>query len=179
MDIQEPAPASSSNAAPSHAGVTRPSLRIPSILLATWFGAGYLPKAPGTWGSAAALPLAWLLFSLGGASALAVGIVLLFGIGVWAASAFITHSGQDDPPAVVIDEVAGQCLVLLAASPSILSFAVGFLLFRLFDVWKPWPVSWADRTISGGLGVMLDDMLAGLYGFLLLWGLGRLGVLGA
>lgn len=166
---------------PSNANIpqNRPSLRRPGILLATWFGAGYLPKAPGTWGSAAALPLAWLLFSYGGASALAIGTLLLFGIGVWAAADFIAQSGQKDPSAVVIDEVAGQCLVLLAAPNDPFAYAAGFLLFRLFDVWKPWPVSWADQKISGGLGVMLDDILAGLYGFLLLWGLVRLGVFGA
>ncbi len=116
--------------------------------MCSWFGAGWLKPAPGTWGSAAALPLGWLLWWLGGTPALAKGL--------------------EDPSWVVIDEVVGQWLTLLLTPPSLLDYALGFALFRLFDIWKPWPVSWADQQIKGGLGIMLDDVLAGLMGLAVL-----------
>lgn len=142
---------------------SRPSLRDPAILLATWFGAGYLPKAPGTWGSLAALPFAWALLAAGGPSLLAVAALLVSLAGWWAADRYMAASGTHDPGQIVVDEVAGQWLALLGAPHlSWWGFAAGFLLFRLFDIVKPWPVSWADRKVPGGLGVMLDDVLAGV-----------------
>lgn len=140
------------------------SLRNPAHLLATWFGVGLLPKAPGTWGSLAALPFAWIIAELGGWPWLAAAILIVTLIGWWAAERTVAQSGVQDPGAVVIDEVAGQWLVLLVTPPNLLLYALGFLLFRLFDITKPWPASWADRQVKGGLGVMLDDLLAGLYG---------------
>lgn len=141
----------------------RPGLRHPAVLLATWFGSGYLPAAPGTWGSLAALPCAWLIFNLAGRPGLAVAAVIFFVIGIWSADIYIRKSGAHDPGPVVIDEVVGQWLTLLAVTPDPLLYAVGFALFRFFDVVKPWPVSWADRRVAGGLGVMLDDVLAAGY----------------
>jgi phosphatidylglycerophosphatase A len=135
----------------------------PATLAATWFGAGLLPKAPGTWGSAAALPFAWALARFGGGWALAAASLACFLIGWWASAVYVRRTGADDPSEVVIDEVAGQWLVLAAAPLDPLSYALGFVLFRLFDVWKPWPVRWADQQVGGGLGVMLDDMLAAAY----------------
>jgi phosphatidylglycerophosphatase A len=142
-----------------------PSLRRPSVLLATWFGAGLLPRAPGTWGSLAALPCAWLIDATAGRLALAVATAAVFALGCWAAQRYIEMSGVKDPGQVVIDEVAGQWLVLLAAPRGLLYYAAGFLLFRLLDITKPWPASWADRDVPGGFGVMLDDILAAAYGF--------------
>lgn len=136
----------------------------PATLASTWFGAGLMPKAPGTWGSAAALPFAWGLMSMGGPVVLLAAIVACFMIGWWASSVYVRRTGAEDPGEVVIDEVAGQWLVLLAAPLEPLSYLVAFVLFRLFDIWKPWPVRWADRQVGGGLGIMLDDILAGLYG---------------
>lgn len=143
----------------------RPPLREPAILLATWFGSGYLPKMPGTWGSLAALPFAWAIQAAWGDVALAVAAVLVFVVGVWASNVYMARSGGGhDPGAIVIDEVAGQWLTLLAAGAvGPLTYAAGFVLFRLFDVVKPWPISVADRRIEGGLGVMLDDVLAAVY----------------
>ena len=138
----------------------------PATIAATWFWVGLLPKAPGTWGSAAALPFAWLLAILGGASALVVASLACFCLGWWASAIYVARTGASDPSEVVIDEVAGQWLVLAAAPLDPLSYLVGFALFRLFDVWKPWPVSWADQRIGGGLGVMLDDILAAAYGLI-------------
>ena len=130
------------------------------MLLATWFGVGLFPIAPGTWGSLAALPCAWAILNQWGALGLAVAVLVVFATGCWAAGAVARESGISDPGAVVIDEVAGQWLVLLAAPFNPAAWALAFLLFRLFDIWKPWPVRWADRRIKGGFGIMLDDILA-------------------
>lgn len=145
-----------------------PPLRDPVVLLSTWFGAGRLPKAPGTWGSLAALPFAALLTWLGGWPTLLAATVAVFFVGWWAAGRYIALTGRDDPGEVVIDEVAGQWLVLLPAPPDPILYLAGFALFRLFDITKPWPAGWADRKVKGGLGVMLDDVLAAGYGLLIM-----------
>jgi phosphatidylglycerophosphatase A len=143
-----------------------PSLHNPAVLLATWFGVGLLPKAPGTWGSLAALPFAWAITSGLGWPGLAAAILVVFFAGWWAAHRYVTISGIEDPGCVVIDEVAGQWLVLLLTPPDPILYAAGFVVFRLLDIIKPWPACWADRSMTGGLGVMLDDVLAGSYGLL-------------
>ncbi len=135
----------------------------PACLLSTWFGAGLLPHIPGTWGSAAALPFAWLIASEFGTTGLVVAAAAAFGVGVWAAGIYVQRSGIPDPGPVVIDEVAGQWVTLAFAPVSPLAYLVGFLLFRAFDVLKPWPAGWADRRVAGGFGAMLDDMLAAFY----------------
>jgi phosphatidylglycerophosphatase A len=123
---------------------------------------------PGTWGSLAALPCAWVIRSLWGSAGLAIAAAIVFAVGCWAAGTFAKASGVKDPGAIVIDEVAAQWLVLLAVPLDPLSYAAAFLLFRIFDIWKPWPVSLADRRVAGGLGVMLDDLLAAVYAVLVL-----------
>ncbi|MBC7905420.1 MAG: phosphatidylglycerophosphatase A [Rhodospirillaceae bacterium] len=140
----------------------------PAFLAATWFGCGLLPKAPGTWGSAAALPFAWVLYRLGGSWALLAASGLCFLAGWWASAIYVRRTAVADPSEVVIDEVAGQWLVLAAVPADPLLYVAGFLIFRVLDIWKPWPASWADRHVEGGLGVMLDDMLAAAYGALLM-----------
>ncbi len=142
----------------------RPRPFHPHVLISTWFCTGLLPKAPGTWGSLAALPFAWVIVSQWGYTALTFGVVLVFLLGWWSSAAYVTLTGGEDPGEVVIDEVAGQWIVLLAAPLDPIAYAGAFLLFRLFDILKPWPVSFADKTIKGGLGIMLDDILAGIYG---------------
>ncbi len=149
----------------------RPSLAAPGVLLATWFGAGYLPKAPGTWGSAAALPLAWGIVEVAGLQGLLIATIVVFVTGVWAANDYMARSGVDDPGPVVIDEVAGQWMVLAVVPLDLAWFLVGFALFRLFDVAKPWPVNVMDRNIKGGFGVMLDDIGAGVYAAAAAYGL--------
>ncbi len=144
-------------------------------MLATWFGAGLLPIAPGSWGSLAALPFAWAIAGLWGAAGLAVAAAIAFLVGWWAAATIAKASAVKDPSAIVIDEVAAQWLVLLAAPPAPLPYALAFLLFRIFDIWKPWPARWADRHVKGGLGIMLDDFFAAVYAVLSLLGLLALG----
>lgn len=151
---------------------TRPPLSNPAILIATWFGVGYLPKAPGTWGSFAALPFAALFMSLGGQWAMAAAILVLFPIGIWAAREFNRQTASDDSGAIVVDEIVGQWLAFLPlANFDLFWFVIAFALFRLFDVWKPWPIRAFERKVKGGFGVMLDDVLAGLFAAAVLWGL--------
>ena len=144
-------------------------LRDPAVLIATCFGAGLVRWAPGTVASALALPLAWLLRSYTGTLGLAVATLVLIAIGIWAAGACERRTGTRDSSAIVIDEVAGQFIALLLVPPTIALYAVGFVLFRLFDVVKPWPISLLDRRVKGGLGVMLDDIVAGALAAVLLW----------
>ena len=138
------------------------------MLLATWFGAGLLPIAPGSWGSLAALPFAWVIRDQWGIIGLAVAAASAFVVGWWAAATVAQASAVEDPGAIVIDEVVAQWLVLLAAPPAPLPYALAFLLFRIFDIWKPWPARWADRHVRGGLGIMLDDVVAAVYAICLL-----------
>lgn len=132
-------------------------------LTASWFGAGFLPWAPGTWGSLAALPFAWAIVLLGGKLWLLAAAVAVFIVGCIAADRATRDGPERDPGWVVIDEVAGQWLTLLVLPLSLPGFAIGFVLFRLFDIWKPWPIRWAERRYGGGFGIMIDDVLAALY----------------
>jgi phosphatidylglycerophosphatase A len=135
----------------------------PAVLLATWFGTGLLPISPGTWGSLVALPCAWAIRAWWGVTGLTAAIAITFVAGWWAAARVAKGSPIEDPSVVVIDEVAGQWLTLLPTPFNPLSWALAFLLFRVFDIWKPWPVRWADRQVRGGFGIMLDDLLAAVY----------------
>ena len=137
--------------------------RHPAMLLATWFGSGLLPGAPGTWGSLAALPFAWLIAMEFGPGGLLAAALVAFVVGCWAADAVAKAGRANDPGFVVIDEVAAQWLVLAAAPTHLLAYAAGFVLFRIADIVKPWPASWADRRVHGGLGIMLDDVFAAVY----------------
>lgn len=130
--------------------------------IALGFGSGLSPWAPGTAGSLAAL-LPWLALRLLPWPAYLAVLLLAFALGVWACGRAARRVGLHDPGAFVWDEFVGQWLALLPvlAGPW-WGVALGFALFRLFDVWKPWPVRWADRSLDGGLGVMADDVLAGL-----------------
>lgn len=159
-------------------------------IIATFFGAGLLKPAPGTWGSLAALPAAWALHSLGGFPLLATATVLVFLLGWWATTIATRGKDDHDPSEIVIDEVAGQWIALWALSwpatrhgldITVLwpGWIAAFLLFRLFDITKWGPVGWADRR-GDALGVMLDDVFAGIFaaiGVVILAGLYH-GVLG-
>ena len=140
----------------------------PAALIATGFGVGLLPAMPGTWASLAALPCAWVIRGLGGTGGLAAAAAVAFLSGWWAAARVARSSGQHDPGFIVIDEIAAQWLVLLVAPLDWRLYTAAFLLFRLFDITKPWPARLVERGVSGGLGIMLDDIVAGLYALALL-----------
>ena len=147
----------------------RLDLRDPATLVATWFGTGLARWAPGTAASALALPAAWLLRSYTGELGLAIAALVLFGIGVWAAATIERRTGVRDSPAIVVDEVAGQWIALLLVPAEPAAYGIGFVLFRLFDVVKPWPIGLIDRHVKGGVGVMLDDVVAGVFAAVVLW----------
>lgn len=138
------------------------------FLLCTWFGAGKLKPAPGTWGSAAALPFAWGLQVLGGSWLLIAAAIAISLVALWAIRQYLLHWPGDDPKEIVIDEVAGQWLTLAFVPPDPLLYLIGFAVFRFFDVTKIWPASWADRHLDGARGVLVDDLFAGLYGMLVM-----------
>lgn len=140
----------------------------PAGWIATALGAGLSPKAPGTAGSLVALlPWWFLLRDLSPGVYLAV-LIVGFLLGVWACEVSDRRLGMHDQGALVWDEVIGMWITLFAAPAQWWWMIVGFALFRLFDIWKPWPVSWADRRVHGGLGVMLDDVVAGVYALIVL-----------
>jgi len=145
----------------------KPSLGNWAHLLAFGFGAGCSPKAPGTMGTLLAvglyLPLSRLPLSL---YALLLAVVIV--AGVWICGRASRDLGVHDHPGIVWDEVAGYLLTMFAAPPGWSWIVIGFLLFRLFDIWKPWPIGWLDRRVGGGLGIMLDDLVAGLFAALCL-----------
>ena len=132
-------------------------------LLITWFGSGYIKPASGTWGSLAALPLGILLHWTFGPILLGAIALMLYGIGVVAGRIYLLTAEHPDPDDFVLDEVVGQWLALAAVPITILGVVLAFALFRLFDIVKPWPASWIDRNVHGALGVMSDDVVAGLY----------------
>lgn len=145
------------------------------MMLATWFGCGLARKAPGTWGTLGALPFGMALLWLGGAYLLLPAALIISIIGFYAAATYERETGIHDAGAIVIDEVAGMWITLCAATLTPLSVILAFALFRLFDILKPWPISWADRR-PGATGVMLDDILAGIIAALCLGGLRYAGI---
>lgn len=142
--------------------------------IATFGYVGHLKPASGTWGSAAALPVGFLIHGLGGFPALAIATALAFLLGTWATDRMTRDTHDKDPSEIVIDEVVGMWIALWPLSAGLWhagadpwlfpwpGWVGGFVLFRLFDVWKPGPVGWADRQ-PGATGVMLDDVIAGLF----------------
>jgi phosphatidylglycerophosphatase A len=144
--------------------------------LATWFGCGFVPKAPGTAGTIGALPLYFAVAAGGPWAVLAAGLAATV-IGIWAAERVVRRLGNHDPQIVVIDEVAGVLITLAAAPRTFAGIATGVILFRLLDVWKPWPARAAERGLPGGLGVVLDDVFAGAWGAVAIFAARRIGVL--
>jgi len=137
-----------------------------STIIASVLGIGYFPVASGTVMSIVATVLAVILAQHGGGLTLVAASLIAFVIGIWACGDHVRATGRDDPSECVIDELAGQWLACAGICftpiyPSVAAFALAFLLFRLFDILKPWPISAAEK-MPGGMGVMADDMLAGL-----------------
>ena len=144
-----------------------------SKLIATFFYVGYLRPAPGTWGSLAALPVAWVLITYTGLYGLIFASAIAYALGLWATKLQTAGTDNHDPSEIVIDEVVGQWIALLPIASIVSSrgldalalwpgWIVAFALFRLFDITKPWLVGWADRR-DDATGVMLDDVIAGIF----------------
>lgn len=146
-----------------------------SYWIATYFKVGLWPKMPGTWGSLMALPLGAVIYFIFGIKGLMIATFIAFVLGI-IASYFVLYSTLDpDPSFIVIDEVAGQWLVLWAAGNDIRFWLLGFILFRVFDILKPYPIKdievyFANSTqASKATGIMVDDIVAGLYAIVCLW----------
>lgn len=139
--------------------------------LANWFSTvlkiGYLPIAPGTWGSLVAVVIWFLIIESTSTITFITAIIIIFILGVYTSSITERHLAQKDPSIIVIDEWVGQWIALLFIPKSLLWGLVAFALFRLFDIWKPYPIKLLDKYPKGW-GIMLDDVLAGVYALLVL-----------
>jgi phosphatidylglycerophosphatase A len=144
------------------------------MILATGFGTGYGPVAPGSWGSLPGLALAFGLQRIAGGWAVAAGAAFFALAGVWAAGRAEALLGERDPGPVVVDEIAGQLVSLMFLPINVRTLAIGFVLFRILDVLKPWPANRLE-DLPGGSGIMADDLMVGLYANLILHGLSRFG----
>jgi len=137
------------------------------MFLATGFGTGNLPKAPGTWGTLVALPIHFLLIrTTPNHYAMIMAALIIFGVLISGSAEKILDKA--DPGCVVIDEIAGMLITLIGAPLNWKTIIVGFALFRFFDILKPFPVNIADQRFHGGIGIMLDDIIAGLYAMIIL-----------
>ena len=144
-----------------------------ALLLGTGFGTGYAPRAPGTAGSAVGLGLGLAVAPLGVPAAAALtAVVCIAGIPICASAA--RSLGESDPSAIVWDEIAGMLVAVLALPSGWYWWVVAFVLFRVFDVLKPWPIGWLDRRVRGGAGIMLDDLVAGAFTWAAVQALARL-----
>jgi len=130
--------------------------------LSSWFGAGLMPVAPGTFGTLTALPLVIVMKGIGGFYE-TLFLIFFILIAIWSSGLSEKLLGRNDPPEVVIDEVAGFLLTMLFLPSSWLTLSLGFILFRFFDILKPFPIRRLERKVKGGIGVVLDDLLAGIY----------------
>lgn len=151
----------------------------PWVLIATFGGVGFLKPAPGTWGSLAAIPIALLDNTLLGLHGFLFDFFIILCIGTYAAGKFDALADSKDNKCIVIDEVAGQYVALfplfafkgmLSDSLFALLVVLSFILFRAFDIVKPWPISIIDQKMEGAIAVMLDDLVAGLFVCIILWG---------
>jgi phosphatidylglycerophosphatase A len=137
-------------------------LKDPVHFLALGFGAGLSPIGPGTMGSLVALPLAYALERMPLAPALAAVAIFVAG-GIWLCGESARRIGTHDHPGIVWDEIAAMCAMSLALPAGWVWLAAGFALFRVFDIFKPWPIRDLDHSLGGGLGIMLDDLAAAVY----------------
>lgn len=136
-------------------------LHSPANFLAFGFGSGLAPYASGTFGTLPALLICALLGGMPVLLYVAI-IVVAFVAGIWFCNEATSYLGSHDHGAIVWDEIVGMMITMIAVPMSVGTLIAGFFLFRLFDVWKPWPISWMDQNIDGGLGIMIDDVFAGV-----------------
>jgi phosphatidylglycerophosphatase A len=135
--------------------------------LAFGFGSGAIPWAPGTMGTIVAIPF-FLVLSYLPLPAYLVVVLILFTVGVWLCEIAAKDTGVDDHPGIVWDEIVGYLITMIAVPCHFNWIVAGFILFRIFDIWKPWPIRVIDKQLKGGLGIMLDDVLAGVYALVVL-----------
>ena len=154
----------------------RLNFKHPATWLATWGGTGLIKPGPGTWGTLGALPFGIVALMYGGIPVLVAAIFLTFLLGLWSAKHFERMVREKDSGMIVIDEAVGVWIALIPATLTPLSVGLTFVLFRVFDVLKPWPISWLDKKIHGAMGVMLDDVLAGIFAALAIIGLRYAGI---
>lgn len=138
-----------------------------SHFFAFGFGSGLAPKAPGTFGTLVAVPVYWLLQDLSWQIYLS-WLIVTFALGVYWCDKSSKQLGVHDHGGIVWDEFVGYWITMFLAPKSWLFMLVGFVLFRLFDIVKPWPIGWLDRKVHGGFGIMIDDVLAGFYACIVL-----------
>lgn len=138
----------------------------PSVMISTWFGVGLFRPAPGTMGSLAAMPIGYGIVMLTGNSGLLLCAILLLIVGTRFATIYGKKSGVKDDQSIVVDEVVGMWIAAVPAGTNIGLWLIAFLLFRFFDIWKPWPASYFDKKSKDGFGVMMDDVVAGIYALL-------------
>ena len=148
-------------------------MRRVGVFLATCAYVGYAPVAPGTWGSAAALVIYYVIRRQASSAIELTAIAVIFIVGVWSATEAERHFGGVDPGPVVIDEVVGMLMTLALHPVTIAGALVGFVVFRILDVIKPWPARQLE-DLPAGFGIVLDDAMAGVYGNLIVWGLALL-----
>lgn len=142
--------------------------RNPVHFAAFGFGSGAAPVAPGTFGTLAAVPL-WLLFMAPlSTDTYLLTLIVAFVIGVWLCHQTSADIGVHDHGGIVWDEFVGLWIALFAVPMHWFWILLGFALFRLFDIWKPWPIGWVDKRVSGGMGIMLDDVIAGIYALVII-----------
>ena len=147
--------------------LARTVFRDPVHILAFGFGTGLSPVAPGTVGSLVGVLFGWLTLDLGLPLQLAAAAAISLS-GIWICGESARRIGVHDHGGIVWDEIAGMYITLLAAPPTVAGWILGFVLFRAFDIAKPWPIRDLDHRLGGGLGIMLDDLAAALYALILL-----------
>jgi len=152
------------------------NLKKPHQFLALGFGLGLAPKAPGTFGTFSALPFIFLTAQYGIVIQLITALVISV-VGIWLCGKTADDVGVHDHGAIVWDEVAGYYITMIGAVINWQTLLVGFLLFRFFDILKPGPIKWLDKKVSGGFGIMIDDVLAGIFSLICLQALIKAGYL--
>lgn len=141
--------------------------RNPVHFIAFGLGTGASPYAPGTVGTLLGLPLVWLMAGLSVWVYLFITVALYF-FGVWACEKTSNDIGVHDHAGIVIDEVVGYLITMIWVPVNFWTLLIGFLLFRFFDVVKPWPIRWLDKKVKGGTGIMIDDVLAGVFALIMM-----------
>lgn len=140
----------------------------PIHIVAFGFGAGLFPRAPGTFGTLAAIPFYWLLSHLQLPYYMAV-VLFLTVLSGWICHVTSKDLGIHDYKGIVLDEMVGYWITMIAFPPHMFWICAGFLWFRLFDIWKPWPISWIQKNVKGGIGIVLDDVVAAIFAWIALF----------